>query len=114
MQNAQLSDEVLRQSAKAMQNAQLANVQQQQFAVNLIDGLQLHPIFGCTIRWRGETYEVGDCKLPDEAKIKAIWMAEKQGWTNPRWYELRRHWRGDTWFDPAEIERLKRKFEASE
>ena len=75
------------------------------------NGLTVLPIFGSSIHWRGMKMSVGNCQSPDEAKIKVIWMAEKQGWTNPRWYEFWRIWRGDTWFDPAEIARLKAKYE---
>ena len=53
--------------------------------------------YGQTIVWGNRnSISVNGCATPEEAKQKAIEIAKRLGWTNPKWWQF---WRaGDTWF----------------
>jgi hypothetical protein len=65
--------------------------------------------YGQTIKWGAESISVSGCKTSYEAISQAVRMAEKSGWTNPRWWQF---WGiGETRFDRSELARLKAKYE---
>lgn len=67
---------------------------------------------GQTIKWGGGSISVSGYKTLDEARFHAVRIAEKSGWSNPRWWQF---WRiGETRFERAELGRLKAKYESEE